>query len=209
VKNLDGIRSEFAGTLDTIAAAGITKTILLTSSPFSRVLSVPAHLSLQMVAGQSDPESFRNQPKAVAALFEGSFSSVFADRPVPEGIPAGVATPRQGKHAKMIAIADGDVFSGQINPTDGSPYPLGWDRYTEQQYGNKSFLLNAIDFLTDDAAIIDLRAKEVKLRLLNSVKVRETAVFWQSLNLVVPCVLLLGLAFCQQQLRRRRYSKPR
>ena len=207
VKNLDGIRSEFAGTLDTIAAAGITKTILLTSSPFSRVLSVPAHLSLQMVAGQSDPESFRNQPKAVAALFEGSFSSVFADRPVPVGIPAGVTTPRQGKHARMIAIADGDVFSGQINPTDGSPYPLGWDRYTEQQYGNKAFLLNAIDYLTDDGAIIDLRAKELKLRVLNGVKVQETTVFWQLLNVLLPGVLLLAVAVCQYHVRKRKYNR--
>lgn len=205
VKNLDGIRSEFAGTLDTIAVSGITKTILLTSSPFSRALPVPAHLSLQMAADQPDPESFKGQPKAVAALLEGPFPSAFAHRPLPPGIPTGTGTPQQGKHARMIAISDGDVFSNQINPTDGSPYPLGWDRYTEQQYGNNAFLLNAIDYLTDDGALIGLRAKELKLRLLNDVRVQEERVLWQSVNIALPCLLLLGGALCQHWARRRKY----
>ena len=209
VRNIEGIRSTFAGTLDTVAAPGIAKTVLLSTSPFSRVLPVPAHLSLQMATNTPDPESFRGGPKTVAALFEGNFSSVFADRPLPDGIPVGVETPRQGKRAKMMAIADGDVFSGQVNPTDGSPYPLGWDRYTEQQYGNKSFLLNTMDYLTGDGAIINLRAKELQLRLLDGVKVRETAVFWQSLNLALPCMLLLVGALWQHQVRRRRYGRPR
>src|SRR5690606_30714542 len=167
VRNIEGVRSEFAGTLDTLAVPGIDKTVLFSTSPFSRVLPVPVPLSLQMATSAPDPASFRTEPQTVAALFEGKFKSVFADRPLPEGIPIGVETPRVGKYAKMIAIADGDVFSGQINPTDGSPYPLGWDRYTEQQYGNKSFLLNAMDYLTGDSAIVNLRAKELKLRLLD------------------------------------------
>lgn len=208
VRNIEGVRSEFAGTLDTVGAPSIAKTVLLSTSPFSRVLPVPAHLTLQMAAVEPDREAFRGGPKTVAALFEGNFSSVFADRPVPEGIPEGVETPRQGQHAKMMAIADGDVFSGQVNPTDGSPYPLGWDRYTEQQYGNKSFLLNVMDYLTGDSEIISLRAKELKLRLLDGAKVRETAVLWQTLNLALPCVLLLLAALCRYQLRRKRYSRP-
>ena len=208
VRNIEGIRSEFAGTLDTVGAPDITKTVLLSTSPFSRVMPVPAQLTLQMAAAGPDREAFMGGPKTVAALFEGNFASVFADRPVPEGISAEVETPRRGKHAKMMAIADGDVFSGQINPADGSPYPLGWDRYTEQQYGNKSFLLNVMDYLTGDSEIISLRAKELKLRLLDGVKVHETAVLWQTLNLALPCVLLLVAALCQYQIRRKRYGRP-
>src|SRR5690606_39805412 len=93
-----------AGTLDTLAVPGIDKTVLFSTSPFSRVLPVPVHLSLQMATSVPDPASFRTEPKTVAALFEGKFKSVFADRPLPEGIPTGVETPRVGKYAKMIAI---------------------------------------------------------------------------------------------------------
>ncbi|WP_262248219.1 gliding motility-associated ABC transporter substrate-binding protein GldG [Parapedobacter soli] len=205
VKNLDGIRGEFVGTLDTIAVPGIEKTILLSSSPFSRVLQVPAGLSLQMATEQPDPAEFRNRPYPVAALLEGEFPSAFADRPLPVGIAPEATAPRRGKPAKMVMIADGDIFSGQVNPTDGSPYPLGWDRYTEQQYGNKAFLLNTIDYLTDGEDIIGLRGKELKLRLLDRAKVQEGRVFWQSINILAPCVLLLLAAIGQHLLRKRKY----
>jgi len=206
VKNLDGIRSEFTGTLDTIAVPGIRKSIILQSSPFSRLLNLPATVSLQLVEETPDPTQFKNKPYPVAALLEGSFPSVFTNRPVPQGINRTVQIPERGKPAKMVAIADGDVIKGQVNPTDGSPYPLGWDRYTEQQYGNKSFLLNAIDYLTDDADIIALRGKEIKLRLLDPVKIKEERIYWQLLNVALPPILLLLFGFVRQYLRKRRYS---
>jgi len=206
LKNLEGIRSEFAGTLDTIAVAGIRKSIILQSSPFSRLLNLPATISLQLAEESPDPAQFKNKPYAVAALLEGPFPSVFWNRPIPPGINVASDIPKRGKPAKMIAIADGDVFKGQVNPTDGSPYPLGWDRYTEQQYGNKSFLLNAIDYLTDDADIIALRGKEIKLRLLNQVKINEERIYWQLLNVALPPVLLLLFGLVRGYLRKRRYA---
>src|SRR5690606_11832395 len=45
VKNLDGIRSEFASTIDTIPVKGINKTVILSSSPFNRVIAAPALIS--------------------------------------------------------------------------------------------------------------------------------------------------------------------
>ena len=206
LKNLDGIRSEFAGTLDTLAVPGISKQLILHSSPFSRLLNIPATISLQLVEETPDPTEFKNQPYPVAALLEGKFPSVFANRPTPAGIAAATTTLDVGKPAKMLAIADGDVFKGQVSPTDGSPYPLGWDRYTEQQYGNKSFLLNAADYLTDDAGIIALREKEVKLRLLNQVKIKDEKVYWQLLNVALPPIMLILLGLTQQFMRKRKYG---
>ena len=162
-----------------------------------------------MVEESPDPAAFKNKPYAVAALLEGPFPSAFLNRPAPPGIKAPIKIPERGKPAKMIAIADGDVFKGQVNPNDGSPYPLGWDRYTEQQYGNKSFLLNAIDYLTDDAGIIALRGKEIKLRLLNQVKINEERQYWQLLNVALPPALLLLFGFARGYLRKRRYTSLR
>ncbi len=207
LRNVDGIRSEFAGTLDTIGVAGIRKTMILQSSPFSRRLNLPATVSLQLVEETPDPAQFKNRPYPVAALLEGQFPSVFVNRPVPTGIDQATVIPERGKPAKMVAVSDGDVFKGQINPNDGSPYPLGWDRYTEQQFGNKSFLLNAIDYLTDDEGIISLRGKEVKLRLLNQVKIKEERIRWQLLNVALPPALLLLFGWFQRYLRKRRYAQ--
>lgn len=209
VKNLDGIRSEFAGTLDTLGTPYVNKSIILHSSPFSRLRNLPATLSLSLVEEAPAPEQFKSGPHAVAAVLEGEFPSVFANRPAPAGIAPAVRTPERGKPSKMIAIADGDVFRGQVNPTDGSPYPLGWDRYTETQYGNKSFLLNAVDYLADDAGIIALRDKEVKLRLLDQVALKKHHVHWQIGTVAVPVALLLLVAFAQHYLRRRHYGRIR
>ncbi len=206
LKNLDGIRSEFSGTLDTIATQGIRKEIILQSSPFSRLLDVPATVALQMAGETPDPAKFKNHPYPVAALLEGTFSSVFLNRPIPEGLVSVPAVPSQGKPTKMLAIADGDVFKGQVNPADGSPYPLGWDRYAERQYGNRSFLLNAVDYLADDAGIISLRAKEVKLRLLDPIKVKHAQLRWKVLNVALPPLLLLLAGLLQQYRRKRRFG---
>ncbi len=209
VKDLDGIRSEFAGTLDTLAAPHVDKSIILHSSPFSRVRNLPTTLSLGLVEETPDPARFKGEPRAVAAVLAGGFPSVFANRPTPPGIDPAIRTPERGEPAKMVAIADGDVLKGQVNPGDGSAYPLGWDRYTETQYGNKSFLLNAVDYLADDAGVIALRNKEVKLRLLDQVALKEHQVRWQIGTVAVPVALLLAVALGQQYLRQRRYGRIR
>lgn len=206
LKNLNGIRSEFAGSLDTIAVPGVRKAIVLHSSRFSRVLNIPATISLQLAAETPDPEQFKDQPHAMAALLEGNFASAFINRPVPSGITSSTTVPDRGMPAKMIAIADGDVLKSQVNPSDGSPYPLGWDRYTEQQYGNESFLRNAVDYLTDDADVISLREKELKLRLLNQPKINEEQRYWQLLNVGLPPLLLLVFGLTQSHIRKRKYG---
>ena len=75
VKNLDGIRSEFASTMDTLATKGTKKTILLSSSPYNRKLSTPHMLSLQMLEEMPDPKTFQSPPKTVGVLLEGNFKS--------------------------------------------------------------------------------------------------------------------------------------
>ncbi len=209
LKNLNGIRSEFAGTIDTIAVPNVRKAFVLRSSPFSRILNIPATISLQLAAETPDPEQFKDQAHPVAALLEGKFASAFANRPVPPGIAPSITVPEEGMHSKMLAIADGDVFKGQINPSDGSSYPLGWDRYAERQYGNESFLLNAVDYLTDDAGIISLREKEVKLRLLDQAKIKDKRSYWQLLNVALPPLLLLLFGLAQREVRKRKHGMNR
>lgn len=207
VRNIDGIRSEFAGTLDTIATAGIQKEFILHSSPFSRTLQLPASIGLSMIEDMPDPAEFRDHPKPVAALLSGSFNSVFTGRPHPEGIPLEVQVPSKSVNTKMLAIADGDVFKNQINQADGTPFQLGWDRYMNQQFGNRSFLSNAVDYLTGDDSMISLRQKEVKLRLLDMIKIKEDKFFWQFLNVGLPPILLLAFGFIQHYIRKRKYGK--
>lgn len=207
VKNLDGIRMEFIGTVDTMETTGIKKEILLSSSPFTRLLTPPYEISLQMVEEQPDPTTFRTQPAPVAVLMQGKFPYVFANRPAPEGISESVDLTSVSNESKMVVVSDGDWLINQVNTTDQSPYPLGWDRYMNQQFGNKLFLENLVDYLLRDESLIQLRNREVKLRLLDTQKVRTEKLYWQLMNVVLPIVLLTIFGILHQYIRRRRYAK--
>jgi len=207
VKNLDGIKSEFPGTIDLIAVKNVRSEVILSSSPYSRKLEVPTMLSLQIVEQEPDPSLFQSTPMPAGVLLEGNFTSNFRNRPVPQGIAEQLNIPEISKPAKVIVFSDGDIFKNQINSSDGSPYPLGFDRYTQQQYANKSLLLNAVDYLSDDSGIIGLRNKEIKLRLLDRAKIRQEKTFWQLTNIGLPIILLIVCGIFQHYYRIRKYTR--
>lgn len=205
VKNLEAIRSEFASSIDTLPAKNIKKIVLLQSSPYNKKLSAPHILSLQALEQEPDPKEFQNAPKTVAVLLEGKFTSVFRNRPVPEGFKGQMPVLQQSKPTKMIVFSDGDVLKNQVG-ADGSPFPLGYDHYTQKNYGNKNLLLNIADYLTDDSGLIALRTKEIKLRLLNRPRIRGEKLYWQVFNNVIPLALMLIFAIFQHYMRKRKYA---
>jgi ABC-2 type transport system permease protein len=205
VKNLEGIRSEFASTIDTIAITAVRKTVLLSSSPYSKLLDVPNLISLQMVEQEPDAATFRSDPQPVAVLLEGRFKSTFKNRPIPAQLGNFDNRLDQSQPTQMLVLSDGDVFKNQVG-ADGSPYPLGYDRYTQQQYGNKALLLNAVDFMSGDGDLLNLRSKELKMRLLDKALVKADKTFWQLINVVLPLLMLAIFGFFQHWYRKRKYT---
>jgi ABC-2 type transport system permease protein len=108
----------------------------------------------------------------------------------------------------MIVVADGDVIKNQLQPGEvrPTPLPLGFDRYTGQQFGNKDFILNALNYLCDDSGLLSVRSREVKLRSLDASIVEAERLKWQLVNIIVPILLVLVFAFAQGYLRRKRYT---
>jgi ABC-2 type transport system permease protein len=205
VKNLEGIRSEFASTIDTIGIKNVSKTILLTSSPYNKTFNTPYMLSLQLLEQDPDPATFQSVPKTVGVLLEGSFKSTFLNRPVPEGFTGQIQPVAASKPTKMVVLSDGDIFKNQI-AKNGTPYPLGFDHYTGTNYGNRNLLLNLADYLTGDARLIALRNKEIQLRLLNRARIKNEKLYWQVINTVGPLLLVLIFAIFQHYLRKRKYA---
>jgi ABC-2 type transport system permease protein len=205
VKNLDGIRTEFISTIDTIGSKGTKKTILLTSSPYNKKFNTPYMLSLQALEQEPDPKTFLNPPKTVGVLLEGKFKSDFINRPLPGGLKEKIESLPESKPTKMIVISDGDVFKNQVG-NDGSPFPLGYDHYTQQSYGNKNLLLNIADYLTDDSGLIALRTKEIQIRLLDRARIRGEKLYWQVINNVIPLAFVLIFAIFQHYMRKRKYA---
>jgi ABC-2 type transport system permease protein len=205
VKNLDGITSQFASTIDLLNTKNIEKTILLTSSPYNKKMSTPHMLSLQALEDEPKPKDFQSAPKITGVLLEGNFISDFRNRPLPEGLNEKITILPQSKPTKMIVLSDGDILRNQVG-ADGSPYPLGYDHYTQQSYGNKNLLLNIADYMADDSGLISLRSKEIQIRLLNRARIREEKLFWQLLNNIAPIGIVLIFAIFQHYLRRRKYA---
>jgi ABC-2 type transport system permease protein len=207
VKNIDGIRTQFASTVDTIGSRNVNKRIILQTSPYNKIVEVPKMLSLQTLALRPNQEEYASVPKTTGVLLEGSFKSVFLNRPVPAGITEQYDVPSNSKPTKMIVLGDGDIFNNQVSQADRSPFPLGFDRYTQQNFGNKALLLNIADYFTDDDNLIALRNKVIKVRLLDKTLLRTEKVKWQLINAFVPILLLICFAIFQHYYRKHKYAK--
>ena len=205
VKNLDGIRSEFASTIDTIGVKNVKKTILLTTSPYNKIVNAPHILSLQAVEQEPNPKEFHGGLKPVAVLLEGNFTSDFLNRPQPAGLTDKIRNLAESQSTKMIVLSDGDILKNQVS-SDGSPFPLGYDHYTQHNYGNKNLLLNMADYLTDDSGLISLRTKEIQIRMLDRPRIRSEKLYWQLFNNIAPLVILLIFAIFQHYIRKRKYA---
>lgn len=207
VKNIDGIRTEFASTIDTIAVPNVHKTVILRTSPYHKVYDTPKMMSLQFLDQQAIPQEFNHAPKPVGVLLEGNFKSVFLNRPVPDGITEHYDVPVKSKDTKMIVIGDGNVFTNQVSKSDNTPFPLGFDRYSKQNYGNKALLLNIADYFTNDHHLIALRNKEIKVRLLDKMLLQTEKTKWQVINAIFPLFLLILFATFQHYYRKHKYTK--
>jgi ABC-2 type transport system permease protein len=207
VKKLDGVKSEFPSTVDTIGVKGVKKSYILATSSYNKVYNVPKLFSLQMVSEQLDPRSFQSKPQHVGLMLEGNFPSVFAGRPLPATITHPYTLESISKPAKMIVIGDGDIFKNQVSEQNGTPFPLGFDRYSQRTFGNKALLLNIVDYFTDNDNLIALRNKEVKIRLLDKAKIKLEKTKWQFINVVAPLLLLIFFAIFQHYYRKYKYAK--
>jgi hypothetical protein len=69
------------------------------------------------------------------------------------------------------------------------------------------FVMNAVDYLLDDNGVITARGKEVKLRPLDTIKIREERMFWQSLNIGLPLLLLACFGGIILFVRKQKFQK--
>ncbi len=211
-KDLNAVKLEFASTLDTIIAPGVHKTFLLKTSPYSRTAQAPHMVSLGEFYKEQDERAFTKSSLPVAVLLEGTFESIYKNRLKPkENAGQQLNVLEQSRHTQMIVIGDGDIIKNQLNVVDpnierGFPLPLGYDQFTGQQYGNKDFLLNAIDYMLDDTGLISIRSRELKIRLLDFNKVKEKRLYWQLMNTLLPVGTMLLFGLLYTFLRKKKYS---
>ncbi len=198
--NLEAIRLQFVSSIDTLSNQN-KKTVLLKSSPLSRLEGTPKQISLDIINDPPKKETFTNGDKALAVLVEGNFSSAFNNRVKPVSLKNPT---EQGKDNKMIVVSDGDIIKNQVR--NGRPLELGYDKWTNNYYGNKEFLINAVNYLLDDSGLINIRNKKVAVPFLDEQKVAAQKTKWQLMNIGLPLVLILVFGLGFTYFRRRKYG---
>jgi ABC-2 type transport system permease protein len=207
-KNLDRIKTEFVSTMEPIEVNGVKATTLLSSSDQCRLVSAPTRISFNILRDPPKYEMFSNGPFPTAILLEGTFPSVFTNR-LPQRLlkDEGLGFKETSVPTKMIVVSDGDIIQNPVNKIEEKFYALGFDKYTQTMYGNRAFILNAVNYLCDDSGLLNVRSKEFKIRLLDQTKVDKDRYYWQVLNNALPILLvfLFGIGFFYW--RKKRYVK--
>ncbi len=213
VRNLDGINLYFPSSIDTIKTKmPVKKTVLLASSDHSKLQPNITRLNFEILRyGDEIAASFDKKQIPVALLLEGTFPSFFENR-VTQEMQDGLKQINQEYKAtstatRMVVVADGDVARNFVNNKTGQPLALGFNPIDRFTYSNKDFLLNAVEYLRDDAGIIAARGREVKLRLLDTQKAKQEETFWTLLNIAGPLLLLAIFGFAYNWLRKRKYAR--
>jgi len=208
--NLDPIHFDFVSSMDLVnTQEEVTSTVLLTSSERAKTYRVPVRISSGIV--DLDPSYFAegNTPNAVfAALLEGSFRSHYAQS-LPERLrdDADFAFRESSAPTAMIVVSDGDVARNKFR-SDGRILPLGYDRYARRVvYDNKEFLLNAINYLLQEDALISVRSRSILLRPLDEERVRAERSGWQFVAVGMPLLVVFLVAGAVLTTRRRLFAR--
>ena len=205
VKNLNVLKTEFISSIDTVGTReGLKKTVLLATSATTKVVNTPAIISLDVLRRKANILEYNQHNRPVAVLVEGVFSSLFTGYEQVDQKKLGFF--EKSKPTKMIFVSDGDMVKNQFSDKN-YPLPLGYDRYTDESFGNQNFLLNAVNYLCDDEEILQVRSKDFKMRLLDNTRILKEKVFWQTINLILPLVIIILLGLVLFVCRRWKYVK--
>ncbi|WP_296385784.1 gliding motility-associated ABC transporter substrate-binding protein GldG [Winogradskyella sp.] len=199
-KNLNLVKYDFASPIDTLKN-GVDKSILLQSSPRSKLEGVPKTISLANVTEAPNEATFNLGPQNLAVLLEGEFTSVYDKRVLPFKVKDFKS---KSTETKMVVISDGDVIKNKV--VRNRPQELGFDQLTRKTFGNKEFLLNTINYLLDDTGLINIRAKKISIAFLDSEKIKDNKGKWQLINIALPLVLLGLFGFAFNYFRKKKYT---
>ena len=168
----------------------------------TKLEGTPREISLDVVTQEQDPSTFNKGNQTLAVLLEGKFSSVYENRIKPFKLKKEL---NKSVPTKMVVIADGDVIKNDV--FRNAPQELGFDRWTGQTFGNKEFLLNAVNYLLDDNGLINIRSKEITVEFLNQDKIANEKTKWQIINILLPLLLLGTFGVVFNYFRRKKYAQ--
>ncbi len=208
VANIDPILTDFVSSLDTVEAKGIKKTTLLTTSQYTRILKSPVRVSLNIVSIDPNFGDANRPNQRVGVLLEGKFQSNYKNRLPPNFLEESLFDfQEESEFSRMIVVADGDIARNDVSPDGTKTRELGFDPVAGRKiYGNKEFLINAVNYLLGDASLINVRSRSIKVRKLNEQLVEQQRSVWQVANIALPVIITLIFGLLQWIWRKRKYA---
>ena len=203
-RNLMQVSATMASCIEFVGGEdGLHKTTLLATSSNSKITGTPAEVDLSLFNGNENEFKYAFIP--VAASIEGVFPSLFAHLLPPEGMQLHTPLRKHSEPTKQIIVAAGSTIRNEWQK--GQPLPLGYDRYTQTQFGNRDFMVNAVLYLTDDTGWMNLRQKQLTLRLINDQRARDGRIAAQIISIVMPLLLLTIVGAAVILIRKKRYTR--
>lgn len=203
--NLDLIFCRYVASIDTVQALGVNKTPLLMTTPYTKVLNAPALVTYNEAHTETQQDDYNGGVKTIAYLLEGKFESLYKNRLLPSD-PNYATFKAESVPTKMLVCSDGDLIVNDLSPKTGNPLPLGFDKTTQHVFGNKDFVLNAIDYMIDENGVIQARGKEIKLRPLDKLRTRDERTKWQIINIALPLGIVILFGIILFMLRKRKFA---
>ncbi len=203
-KDMGQVMSTFVSPIDAVGGEdGIEKRILLATSTASRVTATPGEVNLSDM--NPDMAEFKYQYVPVAVSLEGTFTSAYAHRMVPEGILTDEPIRKTGVPTRQVVIASGSIVINELQKNQA--LPMGYDRYSGMQFSNRDMVVNAVLWLTDAEGLIALREKDIALRLLNDKRAHDERMKIQLISTISPVAILALIGGIVFVIRKRRYEK--
>lgn len=209
-KDIADVKAQFSSSISIIRKPDISTDILLTTSRHSKIIEVPEMVTFNIEDIQNNPGYFNESFIPVAVTLSGQFSSAFANRMVPDSISLnGHATIHKSKPTKIIVTSCSDIIRNELagHGNQTQVLPIGFDRESGRQYGNRDFIVNAVKWLAEDEEALQLRTKSRQLHLLNKQLIYENRNYYALLNTISPLVLMFIVISAVYTVRRIRYTR--
>ena len=203
-RNMGQVMSTFVSPIEAVGGEdGIEKRVLLATSTASCLTATPGKVDLNDM--NPDIEQFKYQYIPIAVSLEGAFPSAYAHRMMPDGIASDEKIRKQSTPTRQIVIASGSIV---INETQkGQILPMGYDRYSGMQFSNRDMIVNCLLWLTDSECLINLREKDITLRLLNDKRAHDERLTVQLISTISPIAILALVGGVVMIIRKRKYQK--
>jgi len=207
--NLNRVKADFVSSIDIVGNQEMVhKTVILATSAYSLVSQTPVEISLSSTNNPPDRRLFRDPSQPVGVLLEGIFTSVYKNRMVESFGAKASEVKAESRPTKMVVFSNGNLIANQFRMSNGVPeyMPLGYDRYSQQTFGNKDLIMNTVNYLCDDEGLMNLRSRVFKIRLLDKVRMKEGKLIWQIINVLIPLLIISLFGAVYVYIRRRKYQ---